>query len=159
VILYHGSYLSVEKPDISYSRDNVDFGRGFYATPIRAQALSWAARFKRKKGQSVISAYELNDEAMRKSVAVLEFDAYSEEWLDFIVLCRRGENIKAFDVVIGGVANDKVFDTIEAFFNGFYDKTRAIQRLRYDKPNLQYSFRSQSVIDSYLQFISSEVLT
>ena len=158
MILYHGSYLSVEKPDISYSRDNVDFGKGFYTTPIREQAVSWAARFKRKRGQSVISAYELDDKAMRKNVSVLIFDAYSEEWLDFIITCRRGGNIGAFDVVIGGVANDKVFDTVEAFLNGFYDKTQAIQRLRYEKPNLQYCFRNQFVIDGYLKFVSGEVL-
>jgi len=156
VILYHGSYLSVEKPDISYSRDNVDFGKGFYATPIREQAVSWAARFKRKRGQSVISTYELDDEAMRHDVSILEFTSYSEEWLDFIISCRRGKNFSAFDVVIGGVANDKVFDTIEAFLNGFYGKTQAIQRLQYEKPNLQYCFRTQSVINSYLNFVVGE---
>jgi 23S rRNA U2552 (ribose-2'-O)-methylase RlmE/FtsJ len=158
VILYHGSYLPVKKPDISYSRDNVDFGRGFYTTPIREQAVSWAARFKRRRGQSVISAYDLDDAEMRKNVSVLEFDAYSEEWLDFIISCRRGKSTEAFDVVIGGVANDKVFDTIEAFFNGFYGKTQAIKRLQYDKPNLQYCFRNQIVIDDYLKFVVSEVL-
>ncbi|MDR3073460.1 MAG: DUF3990 domain-containing protein, partial [Deltaproteobacteria bacterium] len=47
------------------------------------------------------------------------------------------------DVVIGGVANDKVFNTIELFF---------------DKLNLQYCFRSQSTIDEYLTFIASETL-
>ena len=34
MILYHGSYVEVSKPDISHSRLNVDFGRGFYTTPI-----------------------------------------------------------------------------------------------------------------------------
>ena len=43
MILYHGSYLSVKTPDTSFSRDNVDFGKGFYTTPIREQAISWAA--------------------------------------------------------------------------------------------------------------------
>jgi hypothetical protein len=95
---------------------------------------------------------------MRKNVSVLEFDAYSEEWLDYIVSCRRGIIVGAFDVVIGGVANDKVFDTIEAFFNGFYGKTQAIQRLKYEKPNLQYCFKNQPVIDGYLKFVASEVL-
>jgi len=60
VTLFHGSYLSIEKPDISFSRDNVDFGRGFYTTPIWEQAESWAKRFKRKHGQSVISSYEID---------------------------------------------------------------------------------------------------
>jgi len=158
VILYHGSYVSIEKPDISYSRNNVDFGRGFYTTPLREQAISWAARFKHRKKQSVVSTYELNDVAMRKNASIIEFDVYSEEWLEFIISCRRSKNIGTFDVVIGGVANDKVFDTIEAFINGFYDKTQAIQRLKYEKPNLQYCFRSQSVIDAYLKYIANEVL-
>lgn len=34
MILYHGSYLEINKPDLSHSRDNVDFGKGFYTTPI-----------------------------------------------------------------------------------------------------------------------------
>ena len=62
------------------------------------------------------------------------------------------------DVVIGGVANDKVFNTIELFFDKLIDKPEAIKRLRYDKPNLQYCFRSQSTIDEYLTFIASETL-
>ncbi len=30
MILYHGSYVQVEMPDLEHSRENVDFGRGFY---------------------------------------------------------------------------------------------------------------------------------
>ena len=33
--LYHGSFIAVEKPDLAHSRPNVDFGRGFYTTPLR----------------------------------------------------------------------------------------------------------------------------
>ena len=28
--LYHGSYCEVKNPNISYSRDSLDFGKGFY---------------------------------------------------------------------------------------------------------------------------------
>jgi hypothetical protein len=51
MILYHGSYLAVEKPYIIFSRDNVDFGKGFYTTPIREQAVRWSERFKRRRGK------------------------------------------------------------------------------------------------------------
>lgn len=34
MILYHGSYTKVETPDLKHSRNNVDFGAGFYVTPI-----------------------------------------------------------------------------------------------------------------------------
>ena len=33
----------------------------------------------------------------------------------------------------GGVANDKVFNAAERYFNGLIDKTEAISRLRYEK--------------------------
>ena len=30
--LYHGSTVIVDKPLVSYGRDNLDFGKGFYTT-------------------------------------------------------------------------------------------------------------------------------
>lgn len=48
MILYHGSYTKVENPDISYSRNTLDFGKGFYVTPIYEQAKKWSMRFKIK---------------------------------------------------------------------------------------------------------------
>ena len=158
MILYHGSYVAVVKPDISFSRNNVDFGRGFYTTPIKEQAESWSKRFKRKYGQSVVSVYSIDESLLRNDALVLEFDSYSEEWLDFIIICRRGETIGDYDVVIGGVANDKVFDTLQLYFDGLIDKTESIKRLRYEKPNIQYCFRNQIIIEKYLNFISNEVL-
>ncbi|MCR0201957.1 DUF3990 domain-containing protein [[Clostridium] innocuum] len=62
-----------------------------------------------------------------------------------------------YDLVIGGVANDKVFNTVELFLDGFIDKMEAINRLRYEKPNLQMSFRTVKAL-SYLQFKGSEKL-
>ena len=156
--LFHGSYLSVEKPDISFSRNNVDFGKGFYTTPMQEQAISWANRFKRKHGQSVVSVYEINMDALHEQTVILTFDEYTEEWLDFVVACRRGEYIGNHDIVIGGVADDRVFDTIQLYFDGLIDKVESIKRLRYDKPNLQYCFRSQAIIDAHLKFVTSEVL-
>lgn len=34
MILYHGSFVAVNQPDLVHSRKNVDFGKGFYVTPI-----------------------------------------------------------------------------------------------------------------------------
>ena len=39
MILYHGSYPEIQTPDLLHSRENVDFGRGFYTTPIYEQAV------------------------------------------------------------------------------------------------------------------------
>lgn len=89
---------------------------------------------------------------------VLKFDSYSEEWLDFVLTCRKGEDKSDYDIVIGGVANDKVFNTVELYFDGLIDKKEAINRLRYEQPNLQVCFRTQEIMDKYLRFEGSEQL-
>ena len=158
MIIYNGSYMEVTKPDVSLSRANVDFGKGFYTTPLREQAVKWAQRYKARMGSSIISIYELDEEKMRRDFWVKEFTEYSDEWLDYIVSCRREECPKQYDVVIGGVANDKVFDTIELFFDGLIEKSVAIERLRYEKPNLQICFCSQNVINQCVVFMESEIV-
>lgn len=87
-------------------------------------------------------------------IKVLKFDSYSEKWLDFILNCRKGNDATDYDLVIGGVANDKVFNTVELYFDGLIDKNEAIKRLRYEKPNLQMVFCSEKAL-SYLKFKGS----
>ena len=48
MILYHGSSLDIPYPDLLHSRANVDFGKGFYTTPLREQAIKWCGKFKRR---------------------------------------------------------------------------------------------------------------
>ena len=158
MIIYHGSSVEVAKADVFHSRKNVDFGKGFYATPIKEQAVKWAARFKTHTGTGVVSEYEFDVESVKRNFKVLIFDGYTENWLDFIIDCRKCNDISNYDVIIGGVANDKVFNTIELFFDGLIEKTEAIKRLRYEKPNLQICIRNQKVIACALVFRGSGVI-
>ena len=154
--LYHGSYLEIKQPDLAHSRTNVDFGPGFYTTPLYEQAAKWCGKFKRRGQAGIISCYDWDEQAF-KSLNVLSFDAYSEAWLDFILTCRSGKDNTKYDVIIGGVANDKVFNTIELFFDGLINKNEAIDRLRYEKPNLQICFRTERAL-AQLHFERSETV-
>ena len=156
MMLYHGSYVEIEKPDVAHSRPNVDFGCGFYVTPLYEQAKKWCGKFKRRGQKSIISKYAY-DEALEDTLKVLKFDAYSEEWLEFVLQCRSGQDTTDSDLVIGGVANDKVFNTVELYFDGLIDKTEAINRLRYEKPNLQICFRTEKAL-KLLHFEGSEIV-
>ena len=62
----------------------------------------------------------------------------------------------SYDIVIGGVANDRVFNTVELYFDRLIEKKEAIRRLRYEKPNLQICFPSQKALDAYLRYEGSE---
>ena len=55
MILYHGSFLDIAQPDLVHSRPNVDFGRGFYVTPLYEQAAKWCGKFKRRGKDGIIS--------------------------------------------------------------------------------------------------------
>lgn len=156
MIFYHGSFLEVEKPDLIHSRPNVDFGRGFYVTPLYEQAVKWCGKFKRREKNGIISRYEY-DESQESKLKILKFDSYSEVWLDFILNCRSGKDLTDYDLIVVGVANDKVFNTVELFYDGLIDKTEAINRLRYEKPNLQNCFRTEKAL-SLLQFEGSEMI-
>jgi hypothetical protein len=154
MILYHGSYMEIREPDLVHSRPNVDFGCGFYTTPIREQAEKWCGKYKRRGKEGVLSVYEFDNSAY-KMLKILQFDSYSEKWLDFIMNCRSGKDTSNYDIVTGGVANDKVFNTVELYFDGLIDKEEAIHRLRYEKPNLQVCFRTNAALD-LLHFERSE---
>lgn len=77
-------------------------------------------------------------------------------WLDFVLNCRSGKDTSDYDIVVGGVANDKVFNTVELYLDQLIDKTEAINRLRYEKPNLQICFRTELILGKYLHFMRSE---
>jgi hypothetical protein len=162
VILYHGSYTAVEKPDLSYSRRTTDFGKGFYTTNIKEQAVKWTETFIKRQGSGVVSVYEFMRpvDEFPEEIRLLEFNTHSKRWLDFVTANRLGKTVdENYDLIIGGVANDKVFDTLTLYFDGLINEREAIRRLRYNKPNFQYCFKTQDIIDKYLRFINAEVIS
>ena len=88
MIVYHGSWLEVKKPDLKHSRSDVDFGKGFYVTPLRDQAVKWCGKFKRRGKHGIVTIFEFKED-VQENLKILKFDSYSEEWLDFIMNCRR----------------------------------------------------------------------
>ena len=71
--------------------------------------------------------------------------------------CRSENDTSDYDAVCGGVADDKVFNTVELFFDNLIDKTEVIKRLRFEKPNMQIAFRTESALEC-LRFEGSEKL-
>ncbi|MCI6537972.1 MAG: DUF3990 domain-containing protein [Lachnospiraceae bacterium] len=143
--VYHGSWLEISNPDLEHSRMDVDFGKGFYTTLIWEQAVKCCGKFKRRGKKGIVSVYDF-DETTCQNLKILKFESYSEEWLDFILRCRRKMDDSSYDIVMGGVANDKVFNTVELYFDQLIDKREAINRLRYEKPNMQICFRTEAAL-------------
>lgn len=154
--LYHSSYVSVVNPDIIHSRDYLDFGKGFYLTSIHDQAAKYAQRFLRRQRDAWLNEYEF--EFKPEEWKILNFDCYDKNWLDFVAKCRAGKDESDFDLVIGGIANDKVIQTLDRYFNGELSEMETLGLLKYEKPNIQYCIRSQKMLDKCLKHIESKQL-
>lgn len=155
--VYHGTTMIVDAPLVGIGRRNLDFGSGFYVTDIEEQAISWATRPVNGSKPNILNKYELDSEAVLSSgYRYKKFEAYDSEWLDFVVGNRRGGTAwKDFDIIEGGIANDRIFNTIELYDAGLISKDEALERLKYEKPNNQICIISQQIADDYLHFIEA----
>lgn len=157
--LYHGSYTSVPSPLTGVGRRDLDFGPGFYVTTLREQAERWARRvcIIRATDTPTISTYEFDETLLPADVRRLRLEHYDQEWLDFIVSSRRGEEPwKGYNIIEGGVANDQVIDTVEDYYAGRITTEQAIGQLRFAQPTHQMCISSQTVVDRCLRFIAAE---
>ena len=154
--LYHASNCSIEYPDTLHSRDYLDFGKGFYLTSLHEQAVKYAQRFIRRQQNAWLNTYDFSYNPIEWDV--LEFDAYDKSWLDFISKCRAGQDDTTHDIIIGGIANDKVIQTLDRYFVGELSEDETLGLLRYEKPNNQYCIRSQKMLNECLKHIESKQL-
>ena len=152
MIVYHGTTEIIEKPDVIHSKKYLDFGRGFYLTSFEDQAKKWALRRGlRQEKAAIVNVYELEENL--KDFKVLSFEKENEQWLDFVCACRKGEPInKDYDIIIGNVADDDVFKTVDMYFRGLWDKKRVLEELRYYKRNDQICIVKQDVLEKVLTF-------
>lgn len=155
--VYHGSTLEIRSPDVSHSKRFLDFGPAFYVTSYREQAQNWARRKSARLSRPcapVVSVYELDDDF--SGFAVLRFAGVDEAWLDFVCNSRDGKDVcSAYDAIVGRVADDDVFRTIQSYRQGDISKARAMELLRFAKPNDQIALRTMRIIAAKLHFIES----
>ena len=155
MIVYHGTTEIIEKPDVNHSKKYLDFGVGFYLTTYEEQAKKWAIRKgMRQEKIPVVNEYELNEQW--EGYRVLSFEEENEKWLEFVCACRRGENLnKDYDIIIGSVADDDVFKTVDMYFRGLWDKQKVLEELRYYKMNNQICIVNQNTLDQLLTYKKS----
>jgi hypothetical protein len=138
--VFHGSYLAVENPQILKSKFLKDFGDGFYCTELKKQAVRWANRYDK----AVVSTYEYTS---NESLKMLVFNEMAEEWLDFIVSCRSG--IKHdFDIVIGAMANDQIFNYISDFIENILTREQFWVLAKFKHPTQQICFCTEKALTS-----------
>ena len=156
--LYHGTNQEIVKPNVEFSKKYLDFGKGFYLTSYKEQSEKWALRkAARLGGKPTINIYELVEDFA--SYKVCSFETENELWLDFVCNCRKGDLIyQQYDLVMGRVADDDVFKTIDMYFKNLWTKEKVLKELRYYQENNQVCIINQQIIEKQLVFLESYTL-
>lgn len=160
--LYHGGSVAVPSPHPVSPEKNrpLDFGSGFYTTTSLEQARRWIRlRSEQSKdfGKGVISEYEFDETALAN--AGLKVKRFSSSdlvpWFDFVMANRHTNGFAHdYDLVIGPVANDKVFTTLTLYESGILDKVQAILQLKTYVLWDQFLFHTPESL-KYLKFIGT----
>ena len=149
MIIYHGSTLLVDKPEIRTGDTFLDFGVGFYTTTSYGQAERWAHIKMRREKSAVgyVSAYEFDFEAAKAETVIKRYDTADMEWLMFVVGNRKGEpSAEAADMHIVPVADDNVYQSIRFFETGVYDAEETVKRLKIEVLHDQWTFHTDKIL-------------
>lgn len=157
MIIYHGSNLTVSEPRLVKQNRFLDFGFGFYTTTNKAQAIGFAEKVYKRRGEGVetVSVYELDENLAFSQCSLLRFDEPNEAWLDFVSLNRSGDySGERYDFIFGPVANDDVYTTFTLYTSGILTKEQTLEALKIKKLYNQLVITSEKGL-SYLKFLGT----
>jgi len=167
--LFHGSASVFHRPDVRKGRGYKDFGKGFYMSVDSAQAVGMMhKKFTEVNSMRAFidlpkpteSLYRIAlDQSYLNTLRVKVFDTADEDWLDFVLACRRTEaGVHAYDVVVGPTADDDTRLLIKNFLDGVYGdpveraaKETLLRLLKPERLGLQWFVRDQGVADRLIR--------
>ena len=176
LILYHGSYCEVSRPDLRKCAKRKDFGQGFYLTSSKEQAESFLkmsinkaraiGRIEDSQNYGYISVFEFSP---LKQLNIHVFSEASVDWLHCIAAHRKNtifseeeRKLRDVDIIIGKIADDATNASLTAYLAGAFgivgEKETdefCIKQLLSNKLKDQYCFKTEDAL-SCLKFIESE---
>ena len=156
MVLYHGSYMQVSQPKIITPVRLLDFGTGFYTTTDKEQAVKFTNKFTSLGKSRALNIYEYDETIAKDKLLILRFAEADIRWLHYVIANRSGSGKEGdFDIVIGPVANDRVYDVVESFELGDYSEEEALRRLLTFRLTNQIVFKTEKSL-IYLRYSGYE---
>ena len=126
MIVYHGSNVIVDNPDIEHSFRSLDFGKGFYVTDNKEKAIERAfkktndynKRYHCKEEPYLVEVFI--DDDLWKEMKTRFFKRREQDWFTFVInnrlelsylkehnICNHNKDNK-YDIVFGEIADGKI---------------------------------------------------
>lgn len=151
--LFHTGFQVIEKPDIKIGRANADFGQGFYLSNDEEFSRRWARDLKGET--TYLNVYDLDTDGLQ-----LKHFTRGEDWFEYIFANRgnRADSHADFDVIIGPIANDTIYDVLGITTSGILPKSKSLAVLNIGHAYEQAVIKSEKAL-SQLAFIRADVIT
>lgn len=155
-ILFHVGSDIIRRPEIREPERTLDFGKGFYLTTSKSQAERWVGnRVRDSQDIGYVNSYSFDSEKATSNLNIKIFEKANAEWVDFVLDNRMMEGYTHdYDIVIGPVADDKVYTQFSLFEGGIISKETLIQELKTYRLVDQYLFHTEKALP-YLNYISN----
>ena len=143
VTLYHGSKSGIHGAIAPVSRERCDFGKGFYMGTDRSQPLTLICNYPAAKIYTLevdLSDLRILDvEAGLDWALLIAYHRGKMESIKHSEIYERYANLgKGCDMIIGYIANDRMFVVLDRFFNGEITDLALINSLSALKFGKQY---------------------
>lgn len=143
VTLYHGSKSGIHGAIAPVSRGRCDFGKGFYMGTDRSQPLTLICNYPAAKIYTLevdLSDLRILDvEAGLDWALLIAYHRGKMESIKHSEIYERYANLgKGCDMIIGYIANDRMFVVLDRFFNGEITDLALINSLSALKLGKQY---------------------
>lgn len=151
LLLYHGSKSGIKGDVKPQSRQSCDFGCGFYMGDKPEQPKGLIASYENNKFYEI----EYNTEGLK--IKSFEDDYMGQiDWALFIAYNRQPEKLEQYkelckryreynemyDMIVGIIADDKMTQVMQLFFNGQMCDKAFIEAMQYVKLGNQYVLKT-----------------
>lgn len=167
--LYHGSKTGIQGAiRCNSSRNECDFGKGFYTGDKEEQPMGLIAKWSQHQFYELecnldnLNVREFGSTYMEQIdwALYIGFNRRPDAYLKYEKLCDRYRCYNSgYDVIIGPIADDKMFKLLDEFFAMKLCDKALLQGLTQVKLGNQYVFKTEKSCDkNHIQIISERKL-
>ncbi|MCI8731307.1 MAG: DUF3990 domain-containing protein [Lachnospiraceae bacterium] len=163
VTLYHGSKSGIHGAIAPISRRHCDFGKGFYMGTDRLQPLTLICNYPSAKMYTLsVDLSNLKILDMKAGLDWALLIAYNRGKMEFaknsIIYNKFSALTDNCDMIIGSIANDRMFVVLDRFFNGEITDLALINSLSALKLGRQYTALTQKACKK-IKILNEQVLS
>ena len=150
-VLFHGSKYGLSEVTVSGSRNNCDFGNGFYLGQTYHQALSFVCEYDKASVYSFRYSFDglkmiEFDCSLDWMLAICYFRGTIEEYAESSIVQGIVKKLKDADVVVAPIADNKMFYVMSQFAEGEINADVALHSLSASGLGFQYIIKTERAL-------------